>query len=555
MLAAWRALRRWPTYPAARRLWLRDLERDRSANRVRRFGQALVLAAELPADVGLLYAHYLHTPASVTRYAALLKGLDWCASAHAKDVWTTPEWEQREKLADCRWLTVCSAGNASHLRALAPDGKVVLTYHGLDAERFPAPGREVGPDGSDPARPGAAPGRRPPGAQEGHRGSARSAGVAAGGPALALHPRGRRPAAPGARGEGGQARPRRADPLAGRAGAGSGAGRLPARGSVRAREPDRRRWRSRRPAERAARGGCPAARRGREPDRRDPGADRGRRQWPARAPGRAAGAGRSPGGADRRSGPAPAPRPGGPGPGAGTVRRRRRPRSASRPGSPPPSSRAARSRHDPAGRLLCAHEAARSSDPVGRPAHGAGAAAGARAHRPAGRAREPAAQLRPDRRSGPPAPDRGAGRPSRGPPAGALSRASAGRAAWSLAHVSRLSQVAGLARAHGRGRARHPLSARRDLVRAQAGGRPLRTRPCGDRAGDPPSRRRPGPDRSGCRMPGAPGLAAGRAAPAAALPRPRPLPGWRAPRASAIGPSWRRGSASILRHHGCSWSP
>ena len=153
VLAAWRRLRRWPTYPAARRLWLRDLKRDRSANRVRRFGQALVLAAELPADVGLLYAHYLHTPASVTRYTALLRGLDWCASAHAKDVWITPEWEQRDKLADCRWLTVCSAGNASHLSALAPDGKVMLTYHGLDPERFPAPGREAGPDGSDPARP------------------------------------------------------------------------------------------------------------------------------------------------------------------------------------------------------------------------------------------------------------------------------------------------------------------------------------------------------------------------------------------------------------------
>ena len=44
-------------------------------NRARRFGQALVLAAELPEDVGLLYAHYLHTPASVTRYAEAPGGL------------------------------------------------------------------------------------------------------------------------------------------------------------------------------------------------------------------------------------------------------------------------------------------------------------------------------------------------------------------------------------------------------------------------------------------------------------------------------------------------
>jgi glycosyltransferase involved in cell wall biosynthesis len=153
VLAAWRRVRRWPTYPAARQLWLGDLRRDRSPNRARRFGQALVLAAEMPPDVGLLYAHYLHTPASVTRYAARLSGLGWCLSAHAKDIWTTPAWEQREKLADCRWATVCSAGNAAHLRALAPDAEVLLNYHGLDAERFPAPRRGRGPDGSDPARP------------------------------------------------------------------------------------------------------------------------------------------------------------------------------------------------------------------------------------------------------------------------------------------------------------------------------------------------------------------------------------------------------------------
>jgi glycosyltransferase involved in cell wall biosynthesis len=151
--ASWRRVRRWPGYAAARWLWLRDLRRDPTRNRARRFGQALVLAAELPAAVGLLYAHYLHTPASVARYAALLTGLDWCCSAHAKDVWTTPAWEKREKLGACRWLTACSALNAEHLRALAPAADIALNYHGLDAARFPAPGREIGPDGSDPGHP------------------------------------------------------------------------------------------------------------------------------------------------------------------------------------------------------------------------------------------------------------------------------------------------------------------------------------------------------------------------------------------------------------------
>ncbi|HZS68676.1 MAG TPA: hypothetical protein VFA72_16300, partial [Burkholderiales bacterium] len=99
VLRAWFAVRKWPAYKAARAQWLQDLVRDPTPNRLRRFGQALVLAAELPRDVGRLHAHFLHTPASVARYAALLRELPWSGSAHAKDIWTTPEWEKREKLA------------------------------------------------------------------------------------------------------------------------------------------------------------------------------------------------------------------------------------------------------------------------------------------------------------------------------------------------------------------------------------------------------------------------------------------------------------------------
>ena len=148
---AWRALRRRPRYAEARRAWLRDLWRDRTPNRIRRFGQALAMAHELPADIVHIHVHFLHTPASVARYAALLTGLPWTASAHAKDIWTTPDWEKREKLASCRWLVTCSAYARDHLRALAPDADTVeLVYHGLDGARFPGPDRPRPPrDGSD----------------------------------------------------------------------------------------------------------------------------------------------------------------------------------------------------------------------------------------------------------------------------------------------------------------------------------------------------------------------------------------------------------------------
>jgi len=118
-------------------VWLKDLTRDPTPNRVRRFGQAAVLAAELPATVDRLHAHFIHTPASVARYASLITGLPWSVSAHAKDIWTTPAWEQAEKLASCGWAVTCSAAAHAALTAHAP-GKVTLAYHGLDGRRFPA---------------------------------------------------------------------------------------------------------------------------------------------------------------------------------------------------------------------------------------------------------------------------------------------------------------------------------------------------------------------------------------------------------------------------------
>ena len=146
---------RLPGFGRALRAALGDLRRDFTANRVRRFGQAVVLARELPASCRQLYVHFLHTPASVARYTALLRGLPWATSAHARDIWTIPEWEKREKLAEMAWLVTCTRYGAEHLRRLAgePD-KVTLLYHGLDFTRLPAtPERAQLRDGSDPENP------------------------------------------------------------------------------------------------------------------------------------------------------------------------------------------------------------------------------------------------------------------------------------------------------------------------------------------------------------------------------------------------------------------
>jgi len=151
----WLRSRRRSGYRRALRAWLADLRRDPTPNRIRRFGQALVLVAELPENVHHLHAHFLHTPASVARYAALITGLTWTVSAHAKDIWTLPVWEKRTKLAEASWVVTCTAAGRSHLASLSPcPDTVALCYHGLDLERFPAaPPRSFGGDGSDPQHP------------------------------------------------------------------------------------------------------------------------------------------------------------------------------------------------------------------------------------------------------------------------------------------------------------------------------------------------------------------------------------------------------------------
>ena len=123
--------------------FLRDLRRDMTRNRIRRFGQACVMARELPDETQALYAHFLHTPSSVARYAAIICGVPWSFSAHAKDIWTSPEWELREKLtartSGAAFGATCTAFGAEHLNALSNGTPVDLVYHGLDLGRFPPP--------------------------------------------------------------------------------------------------------------------------------------------------------------------------------------------------------------------------------------------------------------------------------------------------------------------------------------------------------------------------------------------------------------------------------
>lgn len=134
----------------------RDLRRDLTPNRLRRLGQAFVLAAELDPAIRHIHVHFLHTPGSVARYAALLTGRSFSFSAHAKDIWTIPDWEKREKIAAARWGVTCTRDGWQELsRAAVPADRerLHLVYHGLDLARFPPPPAREARDGTVPGAP------------------------------------------------------------------------------------------------------------------------------------------------------------------------------------------------------------------------------------------------------------------------------------------------------------------------------------------------------------------------------------------------------------------
>jgi glycosyltransferase involved in cell wall biosynthesis len=80
-----------------------------------------------------LYVHFAHKPATIGRFAALLAGVPYGLSAHAKDIWTTPEEELRHKVRDAQVVLTCTREGREYLSKLARGRTpVALVHHGVD---------------------------------------------------------------------------------------------------------------------------------------------------------------------------------------------------------------------------------------------------------------------------------------------------------------------------------------------------------------------------------------------------------------------------------------
>jgi glycosyltransferase involved in cell wall biosynthesis len=108
---------------------------------------AVYLAEGLTADgITHLHVHWASYPATVAYIVRLICGIPFSISAHAYDIYMVQRMLPA-KLRAARLVVTCAKTNATFLRQLAGadvDGKIIVSYHGVDVGRFvPAP-RETG---------------------------------------------------------------------------------------------------------------------------------------------------------------------------------------------------------------------------------------------------------------------------------------------------------------------------------------------------------------------------------------------------------------------------
>ena len=133
-------LRRPRAYLTALRLTLRRWCRSRKSATLKHLLQAGYLVQRcLPrSGVGHLHAHFAHSPTSVAMFSAVLSGLPFSFTAHAKDIYTSNPAQLREKIQKAVFVVTCTEYNRRHLMRLARSAAkpVHRVYHGIDLRFF-----------------------------------------------------------------------------------------------------------------------------------------------------------------------------------------------------------------------------------------------------------------------------------------------------------------------------------------------------------------------------------------------------------------------------------
>jgi glycosyltransferase involved in cell wall biosynthesis len=116
--------------------FLRTRAADGSGTQV--FYQAVCLAQLVSKQaVQHIHAHFASEPAAVAELVNQLTGTSFSISAHAKDIYLSPEAVLQRKIANARFVVTCTEYNCRYLQHLNNSSTpVVRVYHGFDPRRF-----------------------------------------------------------------------------------------------------------------------------------------------------------------------------------------------------------------------------------------------------------------------------------------------------------------------------------------------------------------------------------------------------------------------------------
>jgi glycosyltransferase involved in cell wall biosynthesis len=146
------ALKKPRFYWKALKLAFRRFFRTRKSATFKHLLQAGYIVHKLLPGSGVvhLHAHFAHSPSSVAMFTALLSGLEFSFTAHAKDIYTSHSLQLKEKIAAARFVVTCTRYNQRYLKEIAGHIRtpVFCVYHGIDVGLFngpPSSGRPEAP--------------------------------------------------------------------------------------------------------------------------------------------------------------------------------------------------------------------------------------------------------------------------------------------------------------------------------------------------------------------------------------------------------------------------
>ena len=89
-------------------------------------------------EIRHLHGHFAHSPTSVTMFGAILSGLPFSFTAHAKDIYTSAPAQLQEKIDEARFVVTCTRHNAEYLHSIAATSTTPIhcVYHGIDLNLF-----------------------------------------------------------------------------------------------------------------------------------------------------------------------------------------------------------------------------------------------------------------------------------------------------------------------------------------------------------------------------------------------------------------------------------